>query len=128
MKKELAVKEAQDAAAEQADQLSLRSAAAARLEGELASLRAEADAQREAGRRKAGEAEEVLEEHAARLRDSEETAAGRVRELTAARDEMAILQEENSVLQGQVRCPPQASVGQPWVWDLAAAPECGQSC
>lgn len=111
LKKELVVKEAQDATAEKANQLSLQSAAAARLEEELVSLRADADAQREAGRRKAGEADERLEESVARLRDAEESVAARVRELTAVRDEMAVLQEEKSMLQRQVRYPLPASLG-----------------
>lgn len=114
MATEAQVREGQAAAAEQAEQLALRAAAATRLEDELGSLRAAADAQREAERRTGRAADEAREEHAARLRDAEEAAATRGRELAVARDDMASLSEDNAMLRGKV-CP-------------CAMPECVVPC
>lgn len=101
--KDIQLKDVRDSAAAQAEQLSLRSAQAARLEEELTMVRADADAQRQASRRQAGAAEEALEEHSARLRDAEESAAARARELQSAQDEISALQETNAHLQAKVR-------------------------
>lgn len=99
---EAQVREGQAAVAEQAEQLALRAAAATRLEDELTSLRAAADAQREAERRTGRAADEAREEHAARLRDAEEAAATRGRELAVAHDDVAALSEDNAMLRGKV--------------------------
>ena len=91
-----------DSAAAQAEQLSLQSAEAARLQEELVTVRADADAQRQVSRQQAGAAGEALEEHSARLRDAEEAAAARAREVTSARDDISALQEANAHLEAKV--------------------------
>lgn len=108
--KEAQLKDARDSAAAQAEQLSQRCSQAARLEEEVAALRADADAQRESGRRKVGAAEEALEEHAARLHAAEAEAASRGHDLAAARSDIAALQDDNSHLQAKVSCRPHCTL------------------